>query len=492
MATIRIYEDQENRITDTRRNKDNNLVLKDHNQQGQPGLQQQKRAVLGVLHNNCHRNKPEITKDDKFSKTKAYIPPQLEFKVFDDKRDAPFKIYEEKVEEKQQQHQQKTLLLHDHETQVQVKRITEVTSSSSSTTTTTSTVSIKDNERRPVLEVNPVSIVPAYRPVLQEIIDPTIELCKRTNDDYHPASPMSLDKSIASLMSIESAKKELRNKRDNVKALKNNFYDVDEYRADIYNYLRIAETHHRPKPGYMKKQPDITYAMRSILVDWLVEVAEEYRLQSETLYLAVSYIDRFLSYMSVVRAKLQLVGTAAMFIAAKYEEIYPPDVGEFVYITDDTYTKKQVLRMEHLILRVLSFDLTVPTPLAFIRDLCISNNLSDKILYLAMYLCELSMLEADPYLQFLPSHLASSAVAVARHTLQEEAWPHELELSTGYSLSDLKKCIKYLTETFNNAGNIQQQAIQEKYKTSKYAHVALLLPRSTEVLAYDDDDSESA
>lgn len=66
----------------------------------------------------------------------------------------------------------------------------------------------------------------------------------------------------------------------------------------------------------MKKQPDITYLMRSILIDWLVEVAEEYRLQDETLYLSISYIDRFLSYMSVVRTKLQLVGTAAMFIAA--------------------------------------------------------------------------------------------------------------------------------------------------------------------------------
>lgn len=66
----------------------------------------------------------------------------------------------------------------------------------------------------------------------------------------------------------------------------------------------------------MKKQPDITYSMRSILIDWLVEVAEEYQLQDETLYLSVSYIDRFLSYMSVVRSKLQLVGTAAMFIAA--------------------------------------------------------------------------------------------------------------------------------------------------------------------------------
>ena len=51
---------------------------------------------------------------------------------------------------------------------------------------------------------------------------------------------------------------------------------------------------------------------------------------------------------------MQLVGTAAMFIASKYEEIYPPDVSEFVYITDDTYTKRQVLRMEHLVLKVFN------------------------------------------------------------------------------------------------------------------------------------------
>jgi len=116
------------------------------------------------------------------------------------------------------------------------------------------------------------------------------------------------------------------------------------YLADIYRYLRECEERHRPKPHYMRKQADITPGMRSILIDWLVEVAEEYKLQNETLYLAVSFIDRFLSHMSVLRGKLQLVGTAAMFIASKYEEIYPPEVSEFVYITDDTYTKKQVLR----------------------------------------------------------------------------------------------------------------------------------------------------
>lgn len=57
--------------------------------------------------------------------------------------------------------------------------------------------------------------------------------------------------------------------------------------------------------------------MRVILVDWLVEVVQEYKLGSETLHLAVNYLDRFLSYTTFIkRNKLQLVGTAALLIAA--------------------------------------------------------------------------------------------------------------------------------------------------------------------------------
>ena len=134
----------------------------------------------------------------------------------------------------------------------------------------------------------------------------------------------------------------------------------------------------------MTKQPDISHSMRSILVDWLVEVAEEYKLQTETLYLAVAYIDRFLSYMSVQRSKLQLVGTACMFIAAKYEEIYPPDVGEFVYITDDTYNKRQVLRMEHLVLKVLGFDLSGPSANVFLSQMSELSKTEEKTKHLAM------------------------------------------------------------------------------------------------------------
>lgn len=72
----------------------------------------------------------------------------------------------------------------------------------------------------------------------------------------------------------------------------------------------------RAKANYIQKQPDITTNMRSILVDWMVEVSEEYQLQRESLFLAVNYIDRFLSHMSVLRGKLQLVGAASMFLAS--------------------------------------------------------------------------------------------------------------------------------------------------------------------------------
>jgi len=71
----------------------------------------------------------------------------------------------------------------------------------------------------------------------------------------------------------------------------------------------------------MQRQTDITSNMRTILVDWMIEVTDEYRMHRETLFLAVNFVDRFLSVMAVQRGKLQLVGTAAMFIAA-YVSLY--------------------------------------------------------------------------------------------------------------------------------------------------------------------------
>jgi len=244
-----------------------------------------------------------------------------------------------------------------------------------------------------------------------------------------------------------------------------------EYCKDIYDYLREAEVRVQPKYNYMSKQPDITGSMRAILVDWLVEVGEEYKLQTETLFLAVSYIDRFLSYMSVQRAKLQLVGAAAMFIASKYEEIYPPDVGEFVYITDDTYNKRQVLRMEHLVLKVLNFDLSAPTSLYFLSQLTQMSNTDEKTKHLAMYLCELSLMCAE-FLRFRPSEVGAGSLALARLTTAQQPWPAALATETEMQLTGLHDCMVLLNREHSKAGTAAQQAVREKYKTIKYHRVA--------------------
>lgn len=340
----------------------------------------------------------------------------------------------------------------------------------------------------------------------KEIINLSSELMSMDSSNHHDlsASPMMLDDTIKyhshlSQFDIEEEpkeeecdeEKEERLKKQAVAERESLLVNCLEYKDEILNYMRKLELLNRPKANYMKKQQDINSSMRSILVDWLVEVSEEYKLNVETLYLAVNYTDRFLSQMSVLRGKLQLVGTASMYIASKYEEISPPDVSEFVYITDDTYTKKQVLRMEHLLLKVLDFRMTAPTAnwflLHYLRFLNPSNGqtpmkpqqqeLQSRIENLARYLAELTLIDSDTFLSYLPSQIAASAVYLSMYTLNKQ-WTKQIADQLGYSfdLTELKSCINDMYKCMQQAAHHPQQAIQEKYKQAKYDYVSLIEP----------------
>lgn len=69
----------------------------------------------------------------------------------------------------------------------------------------------------------------------------------------------------------------------------------------------------------------------------------------------------------VCRKKLQLVGITALLLASKYEEMFSPNIEDFVYITDNAYTSSQIREMETLILKELKFELGRPLPLHFLR-----------------------------------------------------------------------------------------------------------------------------
>lgn len=88
------------------------------------------------------------------------------------------------------------------------------------------------------------------------------------------------------------------------------------------------------------------------------------------------------------------------------------------------------------------------------------------------------MLETDPYLETLPSLMAASSIAVARYITElEESWTNDLKRNTGYDVTDLKKSMEFLYLLFCKAPSQAQQAIQEKYNSSKYLHVSKITPK---------------
>jgi hypothetical protein len=188
--------------------------------------------------------------------------------------------------------------------------------------------------------------------------------------------------------------------------------EATDYVTDIYQRLFNVEPDFQVSPC-MENQPELSSSMRSILVDWLVEVHTKFRLIPETLYLCVNIIDRYLSQVETVRKRLQLVGITAMLIASKYEEIYPPEIRDCVCITDNAYSRQDILAMEASILRILEFKISAPTAYPFCnRYLQILDIVSPTIKAAACYYLERTLQESE-FLPFRPSLVAAAAVCLA-------------------------------------------------------------------------------
>ncbi|XP_014515066.1 cyclin-A2-4 [Vigna radiata var. radiata] len=253
------------------------------------------------------------------------------------------------------------------------------------------------------------------------------------------------------------------------------------YAADIYDTMRVAELARRPYSNFMEMvQRDITQSMRGILVDWLVEVSEEYKLVTDTLYLTVYLIDWFLSKNYIERQRLQLLGITCMLIASKYEEINAPRIEDFCFITDNTYTKAEVLKMESQVLKSSEYQLFAPTIKTFLRRFLRAAQASYKdpsleLEYLANYLAELTLMDYG-FLNFLPSIIAASAVFLARWTLDQSnhPWNPTLQHYASYKASDLKTTVLALQDLQLNTDGCPLTAIRTKYRQDKFKCVAAL------------------
>jgi len=241
-------------------------------------------------------------------------------------------------------------------------------------------------------------------------------------------------------------------------------------------------------PSYLARcgRSGVDSHKRLVLVDWLVEVVDEFQLRQETLYLAVSLLDRYLAVTHIRRGELQLIGITALWVAAKYEEVSPPALADYVDVTDFACSREQVLDTERRILRILKFELALPTSLNFLHQLLLScgqegsdeagrassacscsssrvgpgrsgsdqrpqgddgrksqpaSNNSRRLVHLAEYLLEL-MLLTPVALIWRPSVLAAAALQLAANRVHDTSVPCvELAHAVGDHAGDVKAAV---------------------------------------------------
>ena len=246
--------------------------------------------------------------------------------------------------------------------------------------------------------------------------------------------------------------------------------EVGEYFDDIVSHLRETECNIRCIPNYMDNQTDINAKMRAILVDWLVDVHLKYKLVPETFYLAVNILDRYLSIVETKRCVLQLVGVASMLIASKYEDIFPPDVKEFAYITDKAFTKEEVIMMERKILNTLNYEVTIVTPYRFLEIYKKMLKLNQETFYYAWFLIELSQVNYK-MIKYKPSELAASACFIAWKMMKNYLL-EDFEKYTGYTEESLKSCSKDICILLQEEEKGRLHAVTEKFSLKKYLEVS--------------------
>ena len=236
--------------------------------------------------------------------------------------------------------------------------------------------------------------------------------------------------------------------------------------------------------------------MRAVLIDWIVQVHHRFGMVAETLFLTCNYIDRFLSSKVVSIGKLQLVGATALFVAAKYEEIFCPSVHEIVYMVDNGYSAAEILSAEKFMLSMLQFELGWPGPMSFLRRISKADDYDSGIRTIAKYLIEATLMD-ERFVSSPPSFVAAGAHYLARVICRgQRDWvrlriqqtevgeiianyptqtlPH-IHFS-GYTLGQLKPLVTKIYECLENAKR-HHGAIFDKYTDERFNKVSLHVQR---------------
>ncbi len=191
--------------------------------------------------------------------------------------------------------------------------------------------------------------------------------------------------------------------------------------------------------------------------------------------MTINLLDRYLSEKLIKKDKLQLLGVTCMLIASKYEEIYAPEVRDFVHITEKTYSRENIIEMEGDVLSTLKFDILTIYPVTFLERYHFLSGGDKNSLYLSNLILELSLLEYK-MIEYKPSIKACSSLYLARKLLNiNDNWNNFLIAETGYNEIDMYECIKDLCRIIEIVPKTKFTSSLNKYSQTEYENVTNIL-----------------
>ena len=241
-----------------------------------------------------------------------------------------------------------------------------------------------------------------------------------------------------------------------------------EYSKDIT--LQYYENESPIDLKFLSKQSEFTFKHRAILIDWIHSTHKRFKLQAETLFLSINILDRYCTCRSIRISQLQLLGLTVLFLSAKYEEIYAPELNSLLKSIDCVFLKEQVATLEKDILFALDYSITKPTSLKFFIRNAELIGTRGNIYSFGLYLLELAF--DHKIVAYKPSVIASAAVVLA-HLLFHKDTPCRLKKKLAVD-GDLKKCMQEILIVLEFARENPLRSIWDKYSKRRYHCVSSL------------------
>jgi len=254
---------------------------------------------------------------------------------------------------------------------------------------------------------------------------------------------------------------------------------VGEYLEEIYVNLLLEETQATTKPkfGYMNTQPEINEIMRAILIDWIIDVHLRFNLRQETLFMTIWLIDTYLSFAFVHRDKLQLLGITCLLISCKSHEIYYPQNDKLIEMTDNAYSKEEMLTMENEILKKLNFFIVCPNPIDFYNILSKMFNFEKKQYYLGNYFIESALVNYQ-ILKYSSSVIASSCTYLVMKYYRINGYQklyNNFIINEQFPEDVIKDAAKEIYVLVDNLSKSKFKSVKKKYSLTQFENVSEIL-----------------